>query len=445
VGPTSRGIPGRLATALITLLATLSAASCQMPPPGPPYPDLPVVRAHSARTFGDSVGVNTHLSWNDTSYGNFATIESRLRELGVRHIRDGLCPTCTYQVASLNRLAAAGIKANIIAGTLRGGDAEMRATLTGIRDKVRSAVASIEAPNEPNLTGDPDWVRHARAYQQRLYMSVKADPALAHLPVLGPAVGWPATPGDLGDLSSYLDRGNLHPYPGGNPPYYNLASERLRAAAVSGSKPQIATEAGYHSHLSTTGGHLPASERAIGIYTPRLALEGFRGGVERTYIFQLADAWPARTCPVSPEENSFGLLRSDLSRKPSFVALRNLLRTTGAGSAPVAWPNGVRLGLEGAGSDVKRLLLRSSDGSYTLVLWRSVSVWDPTRRVDLYPAADRVDVVLGEPISLARRFDPVTSLAEVQRWTYPRRIPVDLGGAPVVLKLTPWAVAAMAG
>jgi hypothetical protein len=56
-----------------------------------------------------------------------------------------------------------------------------------------------------------------------------------------------------------------------------------------------------------------------------------------------------------------------------------------------------------------------------------------------------VDVVLGEPISLARRFDPVTSLAEVQRWTYPRRIPVDLGGAPVVLKLTPWAVAAMAG
>ena len=44
-----------------------------------------------------------------------------------------------------------------------------------------------------------------------------------------------------------------------------------------------------------------------------------------------------------------------------------------------------------------------------------------------------------------RRFDPVTSHAEVQRWTYPRRIPVDLGGAPVVLKLTPWAVAAMAG
>jgi hypothetical protein len=438
---------GRLATALVAVFATLGVAGCQLPPSGPPYPDLPVVGASSARSFGNSVGVNARLSWIDTSYGDFNTLRSRLRELGVRYIRDGLCPTCTYDVDRLNRLAANGIKANIIVGTLSGGDAQMQETLAGIRDKVLNAVVSIEAPNEPNLTGDPDWVQHTRTYQQKLYMSVKSDPALANLRVVGPAVGWPASPGDLGDLSDVLDRGNFHPYPGGNPPFYNLASEGLNAAAVSGSKPVIATEVGYHSYLATTGGHLPASERAIAIYTPRLALEGFYGGVERSYIFQLADAWSDANRPagVSPEEDSFGLLRSGLSPKPSFIALRNLMRVTDAGSAAVAFPDGVRFGLEGAGPDVRHLLLRSGDGSYALVLWRTVSVWDPSQRVDLYPTPEQVNVVFGEPISLARRFDPVTSDAKVQRWTYPRSIPVDLAGAPIVLKLTPWAVAAMAG
>ena len=93
--------------------------------------------------------------------------------------------------------------------------------------------------------------------------------------------------------------------------------------------------------------------------------------------------------------------------------------------------------MEGAGPDVRRLLLRSADGSYALVLWRQVSVWDRGAMRDLHPAADRLEVVLGERVSLARRFNPVDSDAERQRWTDPQRIPVDLAGAPVVLRLTP--------
>jgi hypothetical protein len=440
-------IPVRLATALVIVLATLVVAGCQLPPPGPPYPDQPVVQARSARAFGDSVGVNAYFSWNDTAYGDFATVQARLRELGVRFVRDGLCPTCEYQVDRFKRLAAVGIKTHVIVGTLSGGSTQMQQVLAAIRDRVPEAVVSVGPPNEPNLSGDPHWIQHARDYQRELYLRVKSDPALAHLPVLGPAVGWPALPGDLGDLSAYLDRGNFHPYPGGNPPFFNLESEQMKAAPLSGSKPLVATETGYHSDLGTTGGHLPASERAIGTYMPRLALEGFRGGVDRTYIFQLADPWPDSQRPpgLSLSENRFGLLRSDLSPKPSFIALRNLMRVTDSASAPVASPGGVRLGLEGAGPDVRRLLLRSADGTYALVLWRGVSVWDPQARRDIYPAPERVEVVLGEPIALARRFDPVSSDSEQQRWTNPRRIPVDLAGAPVVLRLTPWALANMAG
>lgn len=428
---------------LLSVLATLVVAGMSSPSlttgaqARQPYPDTPLVTAHSARAFGDSVGVNVHLSWLNTSYGDFNTLQARLRELGVRYVRDGLCATCEYQIDRLKRLAAAGIRAHIIIGDLARGSGMMQENLRAIRNRLREAVISVGAPNEPNLSGDPQWIAKARAYQQELYVRVKSDPALAALQVLGPAVGWPASPGDLGNLSPLLDRGNFHPYPGGNPPYHNLGPERFRAAGVSGTKPVVATELGYHSDLATTSGHLPASERAIAFYMPRAVLEGYVGGVERTYIYQLADPWPDASRPGGLElmENRFGLLRSNLSPKPSFLALRNLLGAVNADSPPVDAPGGLRLALEGAGPDVRQLLLRSADGSYSLVLWRTAAVWDPASRSDLSPAADPLEVVLGQPVALARRFEPVVSGAELQRWVSPARIPVDLAGGPVVLKL----------
>ena len=100
-------------------------------------------------------------------------------------------------------------------------------------------------------------------------------------------------------------------------------------------------------------------------------------------------------------------------------------------------PGGLRFALQGAGADVRQLLLRSGDGSYSLVLWRDVSVWDRDAQRDLSPNPDRVDVVLGEPVTSASLIDPMGSDTEFQGWVAPRRIPVDVGGSAVVLKLTP--------
>ena len=320
---------------------------------------------------------------------------------------------------------------------------ELQANLNKIRERLRGAVVSIEAPNEPDQQGVSEWIARTRVFQRELWARVKGDPALSHLQVVGPAVVHPANRPALGDLSLALNQGNMHPYSGGGTPLHNLLDERLRAVAISGSKPLVATEAGYHSDLTTTSGHHPASERAIATYIPRLALEGFRGGVVRTFIYELADAWPQGGQPpnVPALENSFGLLRGDLTPKPSFLALRNLLRVVHAGSAPVAAPGGLRFGLEGAPPDLRQLLLRSADGSFALVLWREVSVWDRLARRDLAPAADPFEVVLGEPVALAQRFDPVDSDAERGRWAQPVRIPLEAAGAPVVLRLTPPATA----
>jgi hypothetical protein len=396
--------------------------------------DEPLVPAKSARSFGDSVGVNTHIGWSDTpGYANFDAVLARLRELGVRYVRDGICPTCVEWISRLRRLGEAGIRINMVAGNLSDPASRMQENLNAMRDKLPGAIASIEAPNEPDQQGDAAWVGKEQVYQQLLYSRVNSDPKLRSLPVLGPALVYPASWSELGNLTPYLDRGNMHPYPGGGTPLHNIASLLPLAHIVSGNKPIVATEAGYHSDLATTSGHYGTSERAIGIYMPRLALEGFRNGLERTYVYQFLDPWTN----VTGFENKFGLLRTDLSPKPSFLALRNLLRAVDGDSAPVSDPGGVRFSLEGAQPDVRRLLLRSANGSYALVLWREVSVWDRVGKHDLYPSPEALTVDLGQPMAQAVLFKPVESSSEVARVDDPNRIPLALDGSPVVLRLIP--------
>ncbi|HMV50398.1 MAG TPA: hypothetical protein PKD31_21840, partial [Blastocatellia bacterium] len=47
-------------------------------------------RARQADEFLDSIGVNVHLHYNDTAYKEYERIiKPRLRESGIRHLRDG--------------------------------------------------------------------------------------------------------------------------------------------------------------------------------------------------------------------------------------------------------------------------------------------------------------------------------------------------------------------
>jgi hypothetical protein len=398
------------------------------------------VGAQSARGFGDSVGVNVRMNYLDTSYGDYEGVEARLRELGVRHVSDSLCTSCNWQVERLRRLAAVGIRANLGIGWMSGGPATIAPGLQVLRSQLTGAVVSVSGVNEPDISGDPDWIAKTRAFHIELYRQVKAAPATAGLPVIGPSLVHRESRTALGDLSAHVDRGNIHPYPGGSMPLTHLEDERQMMSAVSGNKPLVITEVGYHTDMAYPGPHRPASERAVASYTPRTALEAFRFGIDRTYLYTLADLWSdaeAQARGFSKLENSFGLLRADLTPKPSFVALRNLLRAVNAGSQPVANPGGLRYRLQDAGSDVRQLLLRSADGSYALALWRNVSVWNRDTQEDLSPTPDQLTITLGQPITQAAQHNPTQSATPIQYWAYPRSIPISLGGDPVVVRLTP--------
>lgn len=404
-------------------------------PPQDPYPAQPLVSARPLGSFVDSVGVNTHLGWLDTAYADFSTVRARLREAGIKHIRDGACAACGWHNERLRALRAEGVKANLVVGDPRNKNGTIEANLASIRDDIGGVAESLEGPNEWDMAGDSNWAANLRDYQARLYRAAKADPTLARLPVYGPTLVQRDSRDKLGDISTSVDRGNIHPYDGGGLPGENIPGELDLASKNSAAKPMVASEAGYHSALKTNSGFLPTSERAIASYVPRLYLEYYRRGIERTFLYQLADDLPEAE-NKNPEAH-FGLLRSDLSPKPSFLALRNLMRAIGANEGAATQTGSLRFGIEGGDPDLRTLLFRTADGSMSLVLWRNVSVWDRMQRLDLSPVSRVSDVVLGQKVSLAQRFDPVQSDQARERWANPRRIPVEVGSDPVVLRLTP--------
>ena len=61
----------------------------------------------SAEAFADSMGVVIHLNYVDTAYGRRAEVVARLRELGVRHVREAMpTPPVGAQADGLRALRA---------------------------------------------------------------------------------------------------------------------------------------------------------------------------------------------------------------------------------------------------------------------------------------------------------------------------------------------------
>src|SRR5262249_51881492 len=144
------------------------------------YPRGEGESATSAEAFVDRAGVNIHLHYNDTSYGNFAKVASAIKALGVRHVRDGLVDTkWTEYYDRLNELGLAGVRAMLITSPK-----QSDALLVEYPQRVRDAFEAYEAQNEYDQSGDPDWPKTIDAFLPRLYKAVKQNAATAKFPVV---------------------------------------------------------------------------------------------------------------------------------------------------------------------------------------------------------------------------------------------------------------------
>jgi hypothetical protein len=399
--------------ALAAAVLALTGKDSQDPPP--------VAGERSAEGMVDSIGVNVHFNYLDTSYARQVEVLARLRELGVRHLRDGE-PLAGLPIETVMPAAArAGMRMTLISDPARdpGPDVEQSVRVLG------DHIAAFEGPNElDNL--DPGWVSKLTAYMPELSAAVRRS--APGVPVLSPSLLHASSrfklPGDLPGLF------NAHPYPLGGPPESVIGQSVLEARSARLRRGVFFTETGYHNATAATTGQPPVSEEAAGVYLPRALMTAYGAGVRRTFIYELLDEKPDPA--LQDSEQHFGLLRNDLSPKPAFTAIKTMIHalrsSPGPSSEGLDWDVRVQ-----GDQDVERVMLVRRDGSRALALWRPVSVWDQDERRPEDPGSVSVTVLTGRPARDVEVWRPSISTEPVLRRAQTRRLELDLAGDLVLV------------
>lgn len=311
---------------------------------------------YAADAFVDSVGMNVRLHYDNTWYGtHFPDVLSRLKELGIRHVRDLLVPNPNpLYVERHKELERNGIKGTFIV------------PMDGDHDDLSAyeqlELEGFEAPNEPNISGDPEWVPKTLDV---LEIGMDYAPSLTT---------W-AAHDELGDVSALVEFGNIHNYLDGRHPgtlgwgdfgYGSLDYHFMLANKTTPGLPVVSTETGY--------AHRDVPEAIIARYLPRLLLEHFRRGIKRTYLYELADS-------VNP--GLFGLLDGAGNKRLSYSSVHVLLHAL-ADPGPAFTVKPLDYDIRQAPDDLRHMAFAKRDGSYVLALWLEQSSYDPNSGA-LYP------------------------------------------------------------
>ena len=422
---------------LVTLLSALLIActSSLNPSQAQLQAQFQAEPARSADAFVNSIGVGTHLRYVDTAYGNYDTlIKPKLQELGVRHIRDGGKNLEFYR--RLNDLATLGIKSTLVMDSRDGITPEN--VVTEAIQPVLSSIEAVEGPNEwdvqPQLTyKDQAFPEGLRAYQDELYAAVKGEPTTAALPVLMPSLAIPYYAPRLGSLAS-ADLGNMHSYAGGNLPSQDLDTKWLPLTqAVTGpDKPIVATECGWHNATNDLTASQPGiSELAAAKYVPRLYLEYFNRGIQRSFLYELINEHQDTT-----QEQNFGLLRNNGSPKPAFDSLKNLIALL-QDPGPEFAPQALSYSLSDNNANVHHTLLQKRDGRFYLILWNEVPSFDLQTKLDVYAPKPEVTVTIQTPMRQAKLYKPVRAAASLQQYPNPQQLDLSISDHPLVIELVP--------
>lgn len=389
--------------------------------------ELSVVKPRKAGDFVNSIGVNTHFGYYDTTYGKYEQIlKPRLLELGVKHIRDG-----TYNqdvVRKYREVGQAGIRLLLITSSDR---AVSQAKAIG------DMLWGVEAVNEPDMRRyEGGWVKFACREQQNLYQAIKQDSELSHLPIVGLSLAnIRRSPSELGDISQWMDYGGMHPYAAGEYPSkhwgwgMSMESALGEARKVSGDKPLLVTECGYHNRIAEKG-HPGVSEQAAAIYHLHLFFIYFNQGVERSYKYELLDLKDDKG--MSDKECHFGLVRSDGSVKPSFTAIKNLIWLLDDEKKDFRCRD-LEYAVE-SDAVIRTTLLQKSDGSWWLALMREVDVFDLKSGQDIAVEPIKVSVKFARKMDVCC-YKPNLSVEQIAEWQSVRSVECMMDGCVHLLRI----------
>jgi hypothetical protein len=394
----------------------------------------------SAFGFVDSVGVNVHLNYRNTAYGDFDRVQKALDYLGVHHVRDVITKN-PDQLARIDALMTKGYDFNFMIppdlGTIDEQIARMRPRAEHI--------ASIEGPNEDDITefhiyNGKRFPDGTRMMQTDLFNKVKADPVLGrtgrNIPVIAPSLARGSSYAKLGDLSDVSDYGNTHSYFGsGDPPGKSRFSNFAEGQTTAKGRAMIATEGGYHTAQAIKTGHLGVTPEVHGKYMTRFLLDQYRYGWKRTYVYELLDM---KDDPGKADRGkNWGLFFADGTPKPAARGIANIIALLKDQGAP-AHPGTLDYALKGLPADADELLFQKRDGKFYLVIWSDTKNWDEWSARGITSADQPVTLSLASAANSVTLFRPLTDGTKpVSTLSKVSEIDFSLPDHPVIIEITP--------
>lgn len=337
-----------------------------------------LITGFSAFDFTNSVCENLHIDSNAGQWQNYDYIEGFLNAEHIGCVRTSLTiyPGANNRYVNfMNKLNAdLGITSIEIAGM----------SITSMNQvaplvAMRKGISYIEGPNEPDISGDPNWIAKTEATEWSLAAYHLTNPSISivapAISMANPASVQPINPSSISapTLLTYpffqFQYGNMHPYTGKRPPetsgwggpvygatYGSLAYNIAAASQLSGSLPVIATEAGFST--------ADVTEATQSAYLQRLILWTFMNGVKKTALYDFTD-----------DSQSYGLSRVDGSMKPAAYGLQGL-RDTLYDAKPFKGTCALNAAVATKAA-YKSLLLCKSNGEEDLVLWQPTQLQNP--------------------------------------------------------------------
>ncbi|TAL00688.1 MAG: type I secretion C-terminal target domain-containing protein [Rhodospirillaceae bacterium] len=370
-----------------------------------------------------TLGVNTHIDFNQYGYQNLPVVQSSLQYLGVRNVRDS-----GENIADLQSWAsvaqATGVRFDDFMP--EGSPAVVQYAFGLVNSLAAEGVLNaIEGGNEEDdvfAQSMGNSLTYTASLQQQIYALGQA----LGLPVINMSfgAGWTATNnwqgdyGAVGDLSVYTDYGNAHTYPlvGQGEDWTIQRLDGLAKLAAS-TRPVITTEIGWNENQGF-------AQSDIAKFVLNAAFDGWKDGNAKTYFYALYDDGGGK----------FGLMNQDGTPKPAGIALHNLTTlladaNVGAGSftpTPLAYQFGGTIGGENT------VLMQKSDGSYWL------SVWDET------DGSHPLTLTLPTAAAQVQLFDPLTSTNALQTIANTTSLTLSLADHPVLISVVPVTTVATA-
>ena len=258
-----------------------------------------------------------------------------------------------------------------------------------------AGLIGFENINEPNNDGDTSWAQKTNWMQQawwdRTRLQNTGATKLDQVPIVGAGLANRIGVKDsytpdytaLGDQTGKVHIGNIHHYPAGINPTNRMALIRTPAITLAfPSMPIWTTESGYDGALKTTKNNQQVPENYIALHAPKLLMEHLTQGSDKMFYYSALDEVDSTNADV---RYSWGMVKTPSldqatwRKKRQWYAMKRFLSLMADAGTQTFTLNNLDITVTpptNGGSDFKWKLYQKRGGTYYVVMWRDLKLYE---------------------------------------------------------------------